>query len=52
MGQRPATVLTQAIVAEGLKNLTAGANPMILKKGIEKGVVAVVEELKKISQTG
>lgn len=49
-GTTTATVLTQAIVAEGLKNLTAGANPMILKRGIEKGVVAVVEELKKLAK--
>ena len=49
-GTTTATVLTQAIVAEGLKNLTAGANPMILKKGMEKGVVAVVEELKKLAK--
>ncbi len=49
-GTTTATVLTQAIVSEGLKNLTAGANPMILKKGIEKGAVAVVEELKKLAK--
>ncbi len=49
-GTTTATVLTQAIVSEGLKNLTAGANPMILKKGIEKGVEAVVLELKKMAK--
>ncbi|MFH0863595.1 MAG: chaperonin GroEL [Candidatus Gottesmanbacteria bacterium] len=49
-GTTTATVLTQAIVAEGLKNLTAGANPMILKRGIEKGTIAVVEELKKMAK--
>jgi len=49
-GTTTATVLTQAIVSEGLKNLTAGANPMVLKRGIEKGVKAVVEELKKMAK--
>ncbi|MGH7695129.1 MAG: chaperonin GroEL, partial [Gemmatimonadaceae bacterium] len=48
-GTTTATVLAQAIFREGLKNVTAGANPMALKRGIEKGVAAVVEELKKIS---
>ena len=48
-GTTTATVLAQSIVAEGLKNVTAGANPMLLKRGIEKGVDAVVEELKKMS---
>ncbi len=48
-GTTTATVLAQAIFREGLKNVTAGANPMALKRGIEKGVNAVVEELKKIS---
>jgi len=42
-GTTTATLLAQAIVREGLKNLAAGANPMILKKGIEKAVVAAVE---------
>jgi chaperonin GroEL len=46
-GTTTATVLAQAIVNEGLKNVTAGANPMHLKRGIEKAVEAVVEELKK-----
>ena len=49
-GTTTATVLAQAIVREGLKNVTAGANPMALKRGIEKGVEAVVEEIKKISK--
>ena len=41
-GTTTATVLAQAIVSEGLKNLAAGANPMQLKQGIEKGTGAVV----------
>ncbi|MBZ4688366.1 MAG: chaperonin GroEL [Clostridia bacterium] len=49
-GTTTATLLAQAIIREGLKNVTAGANPMILKKGIEKVTKAAVEELKKISQ--
>jgi chaperonin GroEL len=44
-----ATVLAQAIFREGLKNVTAGANPMELKRGIEKAVEAVVEQLKTLS---
>ncbi|HEY7569415.1 MAG TPA: chaperonin GroEL [Gemmatimonadaceae bacterium] len=48
-GTTTATVLAQAIFREGLKNVTAGANPMALKRGIEKAVGAVVDELKKIS---
>jgi chaperonin GroEL len=48
-GTTTATVLAQAIVREGLKNVTAGANPMALKRGIDKAVEAVVAELKKIS---
>ena len=47
-GTTTATVLAQAIFREGLKNVTAGANPMELKRGIDKAVEAVVEELKKI----
>jgi chaperonin GroEL len=43
-------VLAQAIVTEGLKNVAAGANPMDLKRGIDKAVAAVVAELKKISK--
>jgi chaperonin GroEL len=49
-GTTTATVLAQAIVREGLKNVAAGANPMILKKGIEKAVAVAVEEIKKISK--
>ncbi|MFO7573297.1 MAG: chaperonin GroEL [Gaiellaceae bacterium] len=48
-GTTTATVLAQAIVREGLKNVAAGANPMALKRGIEKTVDAVVENLKKQS---
>jgi chaperonin GroEL len=48
-GTTTATVLAQAIFREGLKNVTAGANPMELKRGIEKAVEAVVAELKLIS---
>ncbi len=50
-GTTTATVLAQAIIAEGLKNVAAGANPMDLKRGIEKAVKAVVENLKTQSQT-
>jgi chaperonin GroEL len=50
-GTTTATVLAQSIVSVGLKNVTAGANPMDLKRGIDKAVAKVVEELKKISQT-
>src|SRR5258705_92347 len=48
-GTTTATVLAQAIFREGLKSVTAGANPMSLKRGIEKAVESVVTELKKIS---
>ncbi len=48
-GTTTATVLAQAIVREGLKNVAAGANPMALKRGIEKTVDAVVEDLRKMS---
>ncbi len=48
-GTTTATVLAQAIVGVGLKNVTAGANPMDLKRGIDKAVAAVVEEIKKQS---
>src|SRR3977135_4376102 len=48
-GTTTATVLAQAIFREGLKNVTAGANPMAIKRGIEKAVEAVVAELKRIS---
>src|SRR5512132_3565416 len=50
-GTTTATVLAQAILREGLKNVTAGANPMGLKRGIEQAVEKVVEELKKMSKT-
>ena len=50
-GTTTAVVLAQAIVREGLKNLAAGANPIILKKGIEKAVDATVEHLKGISKS-
>jgi chaperonin GroEL len=49
-GTTTATVLAQAMLREGLKNVTAGANPMSLKLGIEKAVGAVVDELKKVSK--
>ena len=49
-GTTTATVLTQAIVREGLKNVTAGANPIGIRRGIEAAVAAAVEELKAISQ--
>ena len=48
-GTTTATVLAQAIFREGLKNVTAGSNPMALKRGIDRAVSAVVEELKRIS---
>src|SRR5918911_2330371 len=49
-GTTTATVLAQAIVREGSKNVAAGANPMGLKRGIEKAVERMVTELKKLSQ--
>ena len=49
-GTTTATVLAQAMVEEGLKNITAGANPMILKKGVEKATEAIVGELKKMAK--
>lgn len=49
-GTTTATLLAQAIIREGLKNVAAGANPMILKRGIQKAVDAAVEELKQISK--
>src|SRR5438046_9621100 len=48
-GTTTATVLAQAIFREGLKSVTAGSNPMSLKRGIERAVESVVEDLKKIS---
>jgi len=50
-GTTTATVLAQAIVRDGLKNVTAGANPMGLKRGIDKAVDVVVEDLKKMSKS-
>ena len=49
-GTTTATVLAQALIGVGLKNVTAGANPMDLKRGMDKAVGIVIEELKKISQ--
>src|SRR3954465_8312749 len=49
-GTTTATVLAQAIVREGMKYVASGMNPMDLKRGIDKAVIAVVEELKKISK--
>jgi chaperonin GroEL len=49
-GTTTATVLAQAILREGLKSVAAGFNPMDLKRGIDKGAIAITEELKKLSQ--
>ena len=49
-GTTTATVLAQAIYREGAKNVTAGANPMAIKRGIDKAVAAITSELKKMSQ--
>ncbi len=49
-GTTTATLLTQAIVNAGLKNITAGANPMILKKGVDRAVSMVVEQVKKMAK--
>ena len=49
-GTTTATILAEAIFREGLRNVTAGANPMALKRGIDKAVEAVVEQLKKMSK--
>ncbi|MBM7094784.1 chaperonin GroEL [Bacillus sp. H-16] len=49
-GTTTATVLAQAMIAEGLKNVTSGANPMVIRKGIEKATKVAVEELKSISK--
>ena len=49
-GTTTATILAQAIYREGMKNVTAGANPIALKRGIEQGVGAVVNELRKLSK--
>ena len=48
-GTTTATILAQAMVREGLKNVTAGANPMIVRRGIEKAVATAVEEVKKMA---
>lgn len=50
-GTTSATVLAQAIIKEGLKNVAAGANPIILKKGIERAVEIAVKEIKSISKS-
>ncbi len=49
-GTTTSIVLAQAIIREGLKNVTAGANPMGLKKGIERGVAALVDEIKRLTK--
>ena len=49
-GTTTATVLAQTLVREGLRNVAAGANPMALKRGIEKGVSAAVESIAKLSR--
>ena len=49
-GTTTATVLAHAIYREGIKNVTSGANPMDLKRGIEKAVENVIEDLKKLSK--
>src|SRR5574337_712274 len=49
-GTTTATVLARAIFREGIKNVTAGANPMALKRGIDKAVEAVIEQIKKLSK--
>ena len=49
-GTTTATLLTRSIYKEGIKNVTAGANPMALKRGIDKAVVAVIAELKKMAK--
>lgn len=49
-GTTTATVLAQAMIREGLKNVTAGANPMVIRKGIDKAVRTAVEELQKIAK--
>src|SRR3989337_983851 len=51
-GTTTSIVLAQAIITEGLKNVTAGASPMGLKRGLEKGVTAIVEEIKRQDDRG
>jgi len=48
-GTTTATVLAQALIAEGIRNVTAGTNPQLLRRGMEKGLEALVEEIKKIA---
>ena len=50
-GTTTATVLAQAILTEGLRNVVAGANPLLLKRGIDKAVIAIVAELQKMKTT-
>ena len=50
-GTTTATILAQSLVTEGLKNVTAGVNPLAIKRGIDKAVIAIVAELKNISKT-
>lgn len=49
-GTTTATILAQSLVEEGLKNVTAGVNPLAIKRGIDKGVIAIIEELKNMSK--
>ncbi len=49
-GTTTATVLAQAMIQEGLKNVTAGANPMVIRKGMDKAVRVAVDEIRKIAQ--
>ena len=49
-GTTTAVIMTQAIITQGLKNVAAGANPLALKRGIEKGVKKIIEELKKAAK--
>ncbi|HBR80798.1 TPA: chaperonin GroEL [Candidatus Uhrbacteria bacterium] len=48
-GTTTATVLAQALISEGLRNVTAGTNPQLLRRGIEKGLEAIIQEIKKIA---
>src|SRR6056297_568796 len=50
-GTTTATILAQSLVREGLKNVTAGTNPLAIKRGIDKGVAEIVKQLQKISKT-
>src|SRR4030067_642190 len=51
-GTTPAPVLAQAIVREGMKNVAAGANPMALKLGLERGVETVIKTLREMARPG